>query len=210
MNHSETQNALESLKSIETVLNSSHEIQFPWQILMVYGAIIGLIPTIESATSNLTFGSESLINSPILITLIHILFYGIVFSASKRAVIHFTGAWKDQSSHPLILEGVRTKRLVAVSIIISMISFSYLEQTQFIYPVTLLLFGILFHEFAKFSRGPLVLLSWYSTGLGAAYFFLLKNYSSESLWRGTTWIWSIGFIATSLGLLAIKKREKSA
>ncbi len=199
---------IRALQSIEQVLDASHEIQFPWQRLFAYGIVIGIIPYWERATDFMSFGHIGLKNEPSLIAAIHLVFYFTLFGVVKRCV-QVSEPAQVSSAHPLIEKGLQTQRVILGSMAVAVLGLTYVEQADLIFPFCLLFFAVMFHEYAKYTRGPLMSLSGLSFLLSIACFFGIKHWPVLDVWQMTNTVWALGFLATSIRISIGEKKHRA-
>jgi hypothetical protein len=211
MNQNENRNsvqaeALASLAEIERVIDSSHVIEFPYQILFAYGAFIVSIPAIERATTYLTFGDPVALGNQWTLALRHVLFYGAVFAILKFLVLRYTDAWKGLvPAHPLIRSAAEIQKIVLATGAVAMIVLGRADRMDLWLPILFPLTGVLFRVFGTFARGPLKKTAWFQVALGLAYGLALKEIPSDRLWVPGVELYGASFLVC--GAVLYRKRR---
>ena len=174
--------ALESIGAIASVLEASHRIAFPGRTLMLYGALILLIPPVEKATAYLTFGNAALLEQPVVFGLIHVVVYWGLFKLAAHAMTRFGFAEPPGAVHPLIRSFIGTQKTVEAGIAAMILMMCALGKPEAIFPLAFLFLAILFQFYGRFTQGPLKFASWLLLLAGLAYGGLLTKYDAEMLW----------------------------
>lgn len=199
---------LRSLQSIEQVMDASHEIQFPWQRLFAYGVLVGIIPFWERSTDFMCFGDVALKSQPMLVAAIHLVFYFVLFGVTKR-LVRLGERPISAPAHPLISTGLRTQNVVLIAMSVAVLGLTDVGQADLIFPLCLLFFSVMFHEYAKYSRGPLMGLSVLSLGLAIVCFVAIKHWPVLEVWQAANTVWSLGFLGTALGMASSEKKHRA-
>ncbi|MBS1963970.1 MAG: hypothetical protein JST04_17290 [Bdellovibrionales bacterium] len=202
-----TQEALASLAEIQNVIDSSHFIEFPYQVLFAYGALILAMPAIELGTTYLTFGNPALIGNQWTVALRHAVVYGSIFLAVKFFVLRFTDAWKaGAAAHPLIRSAAGIQWIILVTGGVMMIVLGRAERIDLWIPILFPLTGVLFFVFGTFSKGPMKATAWFQVGLGLVYGLLLKEFSNERLWVTFFVLFGLSFLGCGAALFARRRK----
>ncbi len=205
--HNQAQEALASLADIQYVIDSSHVIEFPWQVLLAYGAVILAMPALELSTTYLTFGNPALVGNQWTVALRHAVFYGGLFVAVKFLVLRFTEAWKATApAHPLIQSAAEIQTIILVTGGVAMVILGRADRIDLWIPILFPLTGILFFIFGTFSRGPMKATAWFQVALGLAYGLCLKEFANEKLWVIFIVLFGLSFIGCGIALYAGRKK----
>jgi len=200
--------ALASLAEIQSVIDSSHVIEFPWQVLVAYGAFILSIPAIEISTTYLTFGNPELVGNQWTVALRHAFVYGAIFLAIKFLILRFTSAWKATApAHPLIQSAAEIQSIILVTGFVAMIVLGRADRIDLWIPILFPLTGILFFIFGTFSRGPMKATAWFQVFLGLAYGLGLKEFPNEKIWVLFIALFGLSFLACGFALYRRRTRE---
>ena len=173
--------AIKKIDEINKVMESSNRALFSGEKMMAIGGMITLIPIIEIGTKGMTFGNEALADNPMLLTIIHTVFYWALFSLLGRAI----PSWRSdrESLHPLIKKAFGIHRQFLVTIMGSIFAFAAIGQFQFIHPIVFLLLGFLFSLYGKYSIPAVTCISWTYTVAGVLYLYLTKFHIPH------LWVW---------------------
>jgi hypothetical protein len=175
--------------------------------MIVIGVMVALIPLIEWATQGLTFGHDFGSKAGPIITIVHILFYWGTFSLVGR-LLPFKRA--DRTSlHPLIGKAFSVYRPIMVSMIGVSIALSVIEQYALIYPMILLLLGIIYSIYGRFSIPQISYIAWAYIAAALSYIYLSPNESSH-LWMFFTTFQGLSLILMGLFLNRAEARTSEA
>jgi hypothetical protein len=208
-NHqNQAKEALASLAEIQQVLDSTHVIEFPWQVLIAYGALILAMPLFETSTAYLTFGNSELMGNQWALALRHVLFYGVLFGGLRFLLLNFTDAWNGlKPAHPLIRSAAQIQSIIVATALVAIVILGRADRMDLWIPILFPLTGILFFIFGTFSKGPMKVTAWFQVALGLVYGLLLKDYSSDVLWKPFTLIYGATFIGS--GAVLYVRRVKT-
>ena len=200
----ETTEAMKQIEEIHKVIRSSNRAVFSGERMMVIGFMVCLIPVIEWLTEGLTFGSEAISSQPMLISLIHIVFYWGIFSIAGRA-LPFKKLDRNEL-HPLIQKAFSVSRPFMVALFGIIFSFVAIGQGQLIHPMVFVLLGFLFSIYGKFSIQAVSIVAWTYIVGGVLYAYLTK-FNLPHLW-----IYFTAYNGLSLIVMGIflKKTQDSA
>lgn len=171
----ELQEALNKIDEISTVIKSSNTALFSGQRMILNGVLLLLIPLIGSLTQWLTFGHDFGVYQTAYIAIANTLFYwglsilsGRIFPRSKKLQEH------KESQHPLIKKAFSITRPILFSIIGVVFVFSLTQHAEFIYPVVLILLGIMFSIFSLFTIPVVSYFAWSYIFCGLLHLYLIQ------------------------------------
>jgi hypothetical protein len=202
----ETQEALKKIDEINAVIKSSNKALFSGKHMALYGVMLLLIPLIGSATHWLTFGHNfgeyqtaytSLANT--------FFFWGLAVLIGKVVPRSAYYQQRKENLHPLIQKAFSLTKPIVFSIIGVVIVLSITNQSEFIYPVVLILLGVMFSIFGRFSIPAVSYIAWTYIFCGLLHFYL-NQFSISNL--GFYFLVYNGLSYIFMGYL-LSKEEKS-
>ncbi|MCO5142841.1 MAG: hypothetical protein M9962_07115 [Oligoflexia bacterium] len=171
----DTQEALKKIEEINTVIRSSNKALFSGRHMVLYGAIVLLIPVIGHLTKWLTFGYDfGSIQKIYTIIANTLFFWGVSVFVSKLLPRSESYKKHNQSLHPLITKAFSITRPIALAIFGVVIIFSLTNRGEFIYPVVLILLGLMFSIYGKFTIDAVTYFAWSYIFCGLLHFYLLS------------------------------------
>ena len=169
----EKQDALKKIEEINSIIKSSNKALFSGRHMMLYGLIVLSIPLVGYFTKWLTFGHDfGTFNSSYLAIANTAFFWGL--SSFLGKIIPRSEAYAKQTIHPLIEKSFSITRPIVFSIIGSVVILSITNQAQLIYPFVLILLGLMFSIYGKFSIRVVSLFAWSYIFCGLLHLYLLK------------------------------------
>ena len=163
--------ALQKIDEINRILQSSNRALFSGRHLIVYGVVVLFIPVIGYLTEWLTFGHDFGTYRVTYIALANAAFYTLLTKGLKNFVPR-TDASKGEE-HPLIQQAFSATRPTLGAIIAAIFALSTIGQPQFIYPVVLLLLGVMFSIYGRFTIPAVSLFAWSFIAAGALHLLLV-------------------------------------
>jgi hypothetical protein len=194
--------ALQKINEIHQVIEGSNKAIFSGKRMIANGVLVTLIPLIEISTQFLTFGYDFGENSGLKISLIHTVFYWALFSLLSK-LPPFKKTDKNQT-HPLIRKAFSLGKPFLFSIIGSIIALSVIGQFQLIHPITLILIGLLFNLYGKFTIPAVSYIAWSYIILGIAYIIMSKG-QIPNLWIYVTVYNGLSYVA--MGMLLSREQR---
>lgn len=166
----EKQEALKKIEEINTVIQASNKALFSGRHMAIYGIIILLIPIIGYCTDWLTFGYEFGNYKMAYISMANTAFFWGLAILIGRYIPRSTSY--KQVLHPLIEKSFSITRPIMVAILGVVVVFSLMNQGAFIYPVVLILLGLMFSVFGKFSIPAVSYFAWSYIFCGLLHLYL--------------------------------------
>ena len=200
----DSKEALDKINEIHNVIESSNKALFSGDRMITIGVLVCLIPLIEMGTHHLTFGHDFGENGGLIISLIHTAFYWILFSSIGKWRKNGKKENQDQQ-HPLIKKAFGLGRPFVVCIIGLVIVLSMVGQYQLIHSVTLILLGLLFNLYGRFTIPAVTYISWSYILIGLIY-AALSNQHFHNLWIAVLLYNGISYIV--MGYL-LKKEQRA-
>jgi hypothetical protein len=174
----------EALKQIELIsgtINADNQILLSPPILIITGILLCLIPTIEFTTNYLTFGIKDISDSTIAI--IHWVFYFILFYGSSKITHRLANIKKHSNNyHPLLKKVFKIKRPFILSIFGIAIVLSNGENGTLIFPIILILLGILYNLLGQFTIKIVNFFSWTYIVAGLIFIYLIQHNLYSYIW----------------------------
>lgn len=173
------QEALNQIAEIHKVIEGSNKALFSGERMMVMGVLITLIPLIEKMTTYLTFGHDFGPDAGMIIALIHTAFYWTLFTVVGR-LLPFKKS-TQANSHPLIQKAFSLSRPFMISIFGLIFVLSLVNQFQLIHPMSLILLGLMFSLYGRFTIPAVTYIAWTYIFIGLAY-AAVSNQNIPGLW----------------------------
>ena len=158
------QEALRKIDEIHEILSAGDQIALSRKKMCLIGLLILSIPLIEWATQSLTFGFDFGDHASFKITLVHIGFY---WGLSRLMSLAWRNDGHREDRHPIVRKAFAIIRPYWMSCAAVSVAFVMAGQPEFIYPVILILMGILFNLYGRFSSRTVLAVSWSYIVLGA-------------------------------------------
>ena len=160
--------ALKQIELISKTIDADNQILLSPPILVIFGILLCLIPVIEIVTDGLTFGIKM---SDSVNMIIHWTVYIVLFGGISKTAHHYLKLKNNSSSHPLLKKVFKIKFPLIVSIFGIAIIFSISGNGELIFPIVLILLGLLYNLFGQFSIQIVRVFSWtyIAAGLLLAY-----------------------------------------
>jgi len=201
-----TQEALEKIEEINTIVQSGNRIIFSGKMWIALGLYTLLVPVIGYFTQWLTFGHDFGASQVAYIAIAD----GFLFWGLGMLIIMFFKRRKDPGVagdpvHPLIRKAFSIVRPVCASFAGIIIIFSITGQGKFIYPMIFIIGGLMYSVFGKFSAPEMVYMAW-SYIFAGLLFFYLRSYDIPLLDLYFVAYNGLSFVALGIFLL---KREKA-
>ncbi len=172
----ETKEALKKIEEINAVIQSSNKALFSGRHMALYGVMLLLIPVIGHTTDWLTFGHDFGSYETAYTSIANTLFYwglaNIIGMFVPRSDLYKS---RKQTLHPLIGKAFSITRPIVFAIIGVVLVLSFTNQTEYIYPVVLILLGLMFSMFGKFSIPAVSYVAWSLIACGLLHFYLIPN-----------------------------------
>lgn len=169
----ETQEALKKIDEINAVIQSSNKALFSGKHMTLYGVILLLIPIIGSATHWLTFGHDFGEYQTAYTSLANTFFFcGLALLIGKALPRSTYYRQRKENLHPLIQKAFSLTKPIVFSIIGVVIVLSTTNHPEFIYPVVLILLGVMFSIFGRFSIPVVSYIAWTYIFCGLLHFYL--------------------------------------
>ena len=147
----EQQEALRKIEEINAVIQSSNKALFSGRHMAIYGFMLLLIPLIGSTTRWLTFGHDFGAYETAYTSIANTFFYwGLAMLISRVVPRSEANQLRNENLHPLIQKAFSITRPIMFSIIGLVIVLSATNQPESIYPVVLILIGLMFSMFGIF------------------------------------------------------------
>ena len=187
----EAADALAKINDIHRVIEGSNKAIFSGKRMILNGALVCLIPMIEILSDGLTFGRNFGQNTGMIMALSHTIFYWLMFSIANQLMSTKSATGNQQ--HPLIKKAFGIGRPVVVAIFGMVYVLSYVGEPQLIHPIVLVLLGLLFNLYGRFTIPVVNIISWSYIILGLLYGALSKIaipnlWIYMSLYNGLTYI----------------------
>lgn len=171
----ETQEALNKIDEINAVIQSSNKALFSGKHMALYGVMVLLIPIIGSLTHWLTFGYNFGDYQTIYTALANTLFYwSLAFLIGKVFPRSAYYQQRRENLHPLIQKAFSLTKPIIFSIIGVVIVLSITDQSEFIYPIVLILLGLMFSIFGRFTIPAISYIAWTYIFFGLLHFYLIQ------------------------------------
>ncbi len=171
----EAQEALRKIEEINAVIQSSNKALFSGKHMALYGVMLLLIPLIGGTTQWLTFGHEFGEYQTVYTSLANIFFYWSLAVLIGRMVPRSNYYRKSRATlHPLIQKAFSLTKPIVFSIIGVVIVLSITNHSEFIYPVVLILLGLMFSILGKFSIPSVSYIAWSYIFCGLLHFYLIQ------------------------------------
>lgn len=192
--------ALSKINDIHRVIASSNRALFSGRRMMVYGCMITLIPVLELATRGITVGSE-LINS-IVHAGIYIAIFKLVgrFMDLKRLV-------NPESLPPAIARAFSLRQPILVAIMGIAVALVASRQEQLIFPFTLVLLGLIYSLYGRFSIWAVNVVAWSYIALGIVTLYFSRA-PLPYLWAYLTVYMGVSYAV--MGFLLSREQEEVA
>jgi len=197
----ETQEALKKIEEINAVIQCSNKVIFSGRHMAFYGVILLFIPLIGYSTHWLTFGHDFGSFETAYTSVVNTIFYwglaNIIGRFIPRSEIYRR---RKQSIHPLIGKAFSITKPIIFAILGVVLVLSFTNQAEFIYPVVLILLGLMFSMFGKFSIPAVSYIAWSLIACGLLHFYLIPNHIPNLglyflVYNGLAYI-LIGFLLT--------------
>lgn len=167
------QEALQTIDEISRILQSSNRALFSGRHLMLYGLVVLFVPIIGYLTQWLTFDHDFGRYHGVYIAVANSVFY-MMLTKMLKSFVPRTEASKGEE-HPLIRQAFSATRPILGAIIAAIFSLAAIGQPQFIYPVVLLLLGVMFSIYGRFTIPAISLFAWSFIAAGAVHLLLLPK-----------------------------------
>ena len=199
-------NKEEALKQIELItktIDADNQILLSPPILVIIGILLCLIPVIELTTGGLTFGISMSDTANIII---HWIVYIIIFGGISKIAHHYFKTENHSSTHPLLKKVFKIKLPLLVSIFGTSFFFAISGNGLLVFPVVLILLGLLYNFFGQFSIKIIRIFSWSYIILG-----LLLAYLTQFKLGGIIQLFSLIYLGGSyiiMGLVILNYKMK--
>lgn len=168
----DTNEALRKIDEINEVLQSSNRAVFSGRALMLYGIVVLFIPLIGIGTQWLTFGHDFGRFHVLYVTLSNSVFYWALMAGLRRVLV---GEKRERADHPLIRQAFSATKPALGAIFAAIFSLAVIGQPQFIYPVVMLLLGVMFSIYGRFTIPAVSWFAWSFIAAGAVQIVLTKQ-----------------------------------
>jgi hypothetical protein len=196
----------EALKQIELItktMNADNQILLSPPMLVIIGILLCLMPVIEFTTDGLTFGI-SMSTSTVII--IHWVVYIILFGGISKAAHHYLKLKSNKSNHPLLKKVFKIKLPLLVSIFGTALIFSITGYGVLVFPVILILLGLLYNLFGQLSIKIVRVFSW--TYIFAGFFMVYLTQFDLNLLIPMLFVIYLGASYIVMGLVLLNHKTK--
>lgn len=171
----EVKEAILKIEEIHSVIQSSNKALFSGRHMTLYGIMVLLIPVIGTITRWLTFGFD-FGNYQTMYTAVAntLFFWGLSVLIGKLIPRSSYYREKKEHLHPLIKKAFSLTNPIVASIFGVVIILSLAGQSQFIYPFVLVLLGVMFSVFGRFTIPVVSYIAWTYIFCGLLHFYLLQ------------------------------------
>jgi hypothetical protein len=201
--------ALKQIQEISHVIESSNQFFMSGFLAIAYGLGILLVPIIEKSSKDLTLGFNFGEHHLLIASVIHAVFYVILFYLIRVAVEKTWRQDKTEPSHPLLARALAFHRPVVVAACGIILIFGSIGLEKYVAPLVLILFGIIFNIYGRLSSSDTGLfirkLSWSYIILGSLFGFLVR-FGNPDLWIYFDAYLGISFVV--MGILLRKEKAK--
>ena len=205
--------ALKQIEEMSRLISASNRYLFCGPQMMFYGVLVMLIPVIEKYSVYLTFGydfNKFGMWSPYVVCVIHIVFYWTLFSMFGKIVVQKFGSKNKLELHPLIHKAFRLYKPIVFSIFGIILMLAPMgEPGRFILPFVLILVGILFNLYGRFSLKIVSWISWSYIFLGLVYGHLTQYEAARNMWMFITTYWGLSYIVMGYYLHKETRNERA-
>jgi hypothetical protein len=170
----EAQEAIKKIDEINAVIRASNKALFSGRHMALYGIMLLLVPIIGYLTKWLTFGFNFGSYHAFYTAITNTAFFWGLALLIKRVVPRTDAYQKSrQNIHPLIEKAFSISRPIVLSIVGLVVILSLTHQSQYIYPTVLILLGIMFSIFGKFSIRAVSYIAWSLIACGLLHMYLI-------------------------------------
>ena len=162
----DSSDAMRRINEIHEIIVGSNQEVFSPQRLMVYGVMISLMPFLEISSRYMTFGFDIPRQYSSLVVAVHVLVYWGIFALVGR-LPRFRN--NRDGLRPEVKKAFSIARPVLIAMVGVIFVFSAIGQGQLIYPITLVLLGVLFSLYGRFSIPAVSWIAWSYIIGGLAY-----------------------------------------
>lgn len=167
------QEALKKIEEINSVIQSSNRAIFSGRHMMLYGFIVLISPIIGIATQWLTFGHDfGEYQSAYTAIANTMLYWGMAVLIGRRIPRPQRSKENPGTLHPLISKAFSISKPIMYAIAGVVVVFSLSGQGAMIYPVILILIGLLFSIYGKFTIPQVSYIAWSYIACGLLHAYL--------------------------------------
>jgi hypothetical protein len=197
----------EALKQIELItktMNADNQILLSPPMLVIIGILLCLMPVIEFTTDGLTFGISMMTTSTVII--IHWVVYIILFGGISKAAHHYLKLKSNSSNNPILKKVFKIKLPLLVSIFGTALIFSITGNGTLVFPVIMILLGLLYNLFGQFSIKIVRIFSW--TYILAGFLMVYLSQFNLSLLVPMLFVIYLGASYIVMGLVILNYKNK--
>jgi len=167
------QEALKKIEEINSVIQASNKAIFSGRHMMLYGFIVLVSPIIGTATQWLTFGHDFGEYESIYTSIANtILYWGMAILIGRRIPRSQGSKENPRAAHPLVAKAFSISKPIMFAIAGVICVFSLTGQGAMIYPIILILLGLLFSIYGKFSIPQVSYIAWSYIACGLLHAYL--------------------------------------
>jgi|SRR5579859_2269167 len=199
--------AVEKIEEINTILQASNRVLLSGKIWIVWGLIWLSVLPIGYFTQWLTFGHDFGPYQIAYISIANTIFYWSLAVGIIKLVSSKRSEKYQASLHPLIRKAFSISLPASVSIAGIVLVFALTGQWKFISPMVLIILGMMFWTFGKFSVPAVSYFAWSYIGAGLLFLYL-RSFEIPSL---DLYFWAFYVLTTlSMGFFMMRMEKTHA
>jgi len=203
----ETQEALKKIEEINAVIQSSNKAVFSGRPMILAG-ILALVamPTVN-LTNGFTFGHDFGVYQDGYSAFVSIIFFYTLAYILSKFIPGTSFSSRKKSLHPTIRKAFGISQHIGITILGVVGVLSLTNQTELIYPLVLILIGLMFTIYGSFSNKQITIIAWSYIFCGLLHLYL-NQYHIPQL--GMYFLIYNGLSYIYMGVILLKEEKAHA